>query len=246
MENIIDIINKAQLKTIDKDTFLSIASMCSFIPKSITENNIWKKLPLSAKEVYRTLVANYDYELGIAKTTHSQILNEAGIGGNATIVKSLDTLEEKGFITRVESKAKSHHYLMPYQEKFYATICNFEARDFSILYTVNKKIKKDTQIKQVTNKLFFKVCYNLSCLGIDEPQKLIDKYSSDGNQLRIILSMCNYVYIAKEKNLNKDINLNKYLIDSLKRGNITENIFDEKTMNTIKSILINRKQNITE
>ena len=246
MENIIDIINKAQLKTIDKDTFLSIASMCSFIPKSITENNIWKKLPLSAKEVYRTLVANYDYELGIAKTTHSQILNEAGIGGNATIVKSLDTLEEKGFITRVESKAKSHHYLMPYQEKFYATICNFEARDFSILYTVNKKIKKYTQIKQVTNKLFFKVCYNLSCLGIDEPQKLIDKYSSDGNQLRIILSMCNYVYIAKEKNLNKDINLNKYLIDSLKRGNITENIFDEKTMNTIKSILINRKQNITE
>lgn len=246
MENIIDIINKAQLKTIDKDTFLSIASMCSFIPKSITENNTWKKLPLSAKEVYRTLVANYDYELGIAKTTHSQILNEAGIGGNATIVKSLDTLEEKGFITRVESKAKSHHYLMPYQEKFYATICNFEARDFSILYTVNKKIKKDTQIKQVTNKLFFKVCYNLSCLGIDEPQKLIDKYSSDGNQLRIILSMCNYVYIAKEKNLNKDINLNKYLIDSLKRGNTTENIFDEKTMNTIKNILINRKQNITE
>ena len=246
MENIIDIINKAQLKTIDKDTFLSIASMCSFIPKSITENNTWKKLSLSAKEVYRTLVANYDYELGIAKTTHSQILNEAGIGGNATIVKSLDTLEEKGFITRVESKAKSHHYLMPYQEKFYATICNFEARDFSILYTVNKKIKKDTQIKQVTNKLFFKVCYNLSCLGLDEPQKLIDKYSSDGNQLRIILSMCNYVYIAKEKNLNKDINLNKYLIDSLKRGNITENIFDEKTMNTIKSILINRKQNITE
>ena len=246
MENIIDIINKAQLKTIDKDTFLSIASMCSFIPKSITENNTWKKLPLSAKEVYRTLVANYDYELGIAKTTHSQILNEAGIGGNATIVKSLDTLEEKGFITRVESKAKSHHYLMPYQEKFYATICNFEARDFSILYTINKKVKKDTQIKQVTNKLFFKVCYNLSCLGIDEPQKLIDKYSSDGNQLRIILSMCNYVYIAKEKNLNKDINLNKYLIDSLKRGNITENIFDEKTMNTIKNILINRKQNITE
>ncbi|WP_297245691.1 hypothetical protein [uncultured Brachyspira sp.] len=246
MENIIDIINKAQLKTIDKDTFLSIASMCSFIPKSITENNTWKKLSLSSKEVYRTLVANYDYELGIAKTTHSQILNEAGIGGNATIVKSLDTLEEKGFITRVESKAKSHHYLMPYQEKFYATICNFEARDFSILYTVNKKTKKDTQIKQVTNKLFFKVCYNLSCLGIDEPQKLIDKYSSDGNQLRIILSMCNYVYIAKEKNLNKDINLNKYLIDSLKRGNITENIFDEKTMNTIKSILINRKQNITE
>ena len=79
LENIIDIINKAQLKTIDKDTFLSIASMCSFIPKSITENNTWKKLPLSAKEVYRTLVANYDYELGIAKTTHSQILNDMSL-----------------------------------------------------------------------------------------------------------------------------------------------------------------------
>ncbi|WP_300711655.1 hypothetical protein [uncultured Brachyspira sp.] len=246
MENIIDIINKAQLKTIDKEAFLSISSLCSFIPKSITENNIWKKLPLSAKEVYRTLVANYDYELGISKTTHSQILNEAGIGGNATVVKSIDVLEEKGFITRVESKTKSHHYLMPYQERFYASVCNFEARDFSILYKVNKKNKKDNQIKQVTNKLFFKVCYNLSCLGIDEPQKLIDKYSSDGNQLRVILSMCNYIYIAKEKNLNKDINLNKYLIDSLKKGNITENIFDEKTMNTIKNIIINRKQNITE
>ncbi|WP_240516640.1 MULTISPECIES: hypothetical protein [Brachyspira] len=148
MENILDIINKAQLKNIDKETFLSIASMCSFIPKSITENNTWKKLPLSAKEVYRTLVANYDYELGIAKTTHSQILNEAGIGGNATIVKSLDTLEEKGFITRVESKMKSHHYLMPHQEKFFATVCNFEVRDFSILYTVNKKIKKKLRLSR--------------------------------------------------------------------------------------------------
>lgn len=246
MENILDIINKAELKTIDKDTFISISAMCSFIPKSITENNVWKKLPLSAKEVYRALVANYDYDLGIAKTTHSQILSEAGIGGNATIVKSLDILEEKGIITRVESKAKSHHYLMPYQEKFYATVCNFKPRDFSVLYTTNKKNKKDNQAKQATNKLFFKVCYNLSCLGIDAPQKLIDKYSSDGHQLRIILSMCNYIYIAKEKQLNKDINLNKYLIDSLKRGNITENIFDEKTMNTIRNILINRKQNIIE
>ncbi|WP_295160083.1 hypothetical protein [uncultured Brachyspira sp.] len=246
MENILDIINKAQLKTIDKDTFLSIASICSFIPKSVTENNIWKKLPSSAKEVYRTLVANYDYELGIAKTTHSQILNEAGIGGNATIVKSLDVLEEKGFITRVESKAKSHHYLMPHQEKFYSAVCRFETRVFSVLYTINKKNKKDTQVKQVTNKLFFKVCYNLSCLGIDEPQKLIDKYASDGNKLRIILSMCNYIYIAKEKKLNNDINLNKYLIDSLKKGNITENIFDDNTMNIIKNILINRKQNMTE
>ena len=246
MENILDIINKAQLKNIDKETFLSIASMCSFIPKSITENNTWKKLPLSAKEVYRTLVANYDYELGIAKTTHSQRLNEAGIGGNATIVKSLDTLEEKGFITRVESKMKSHHYLMPHQEKFFATVCNFEVRDFSILYTVNKKNKKETQVKQAVDKLFFKVCYNLSCLGIDDPQKLIDKYSSNGNQLRIILSMCSSVYIAKKYNLNKDINLNNYLIESLKTGNITENIFDNKTMNTIRNLLIKNKQNITE
>ena len=160
MENIIDIINKAELKTIDKETFISIAAMCSFIPKSITENNTWKKLPLSAKEVYRALVANYDYELGIAKITHSQILSEAGIGGNATIVKSLDTLEEKGFITRVESKVKSHHYLMPYQERFFASVCNLQVRDFSSLYTINKKTKKETQIKQSIDKLFFKVCYN--------------------------------------------------------------------------------------
>ena len=246
MENIIDIINKAQLKTIDEETFLSIASICSFIPKSITENNTWKKLPLSAKEVYRTLVANYDYKLGIAQITHSQILNEAGIGGNATIVKSLDTLEEKGFITRVESKVKSHHYLMPHQENFFATICNLKARDFSSLYTITKKVKKETQNKQSIDKLFFKVCYNLSWLEIDNPQKLIDKYSSDGNQLRIILSMCNSIYIAKKYGLSKDINLNDYLIDSLKKGNITENLFDNETMNTIKNILIKNKQNITE
>ena len=246
MENMIDIINKTQLQTIDKDTFLSISSICSFIPKSITENNIWKKLPLSAKEVYRVLVSNYDYELGIAKTTHSQILNEAGIGGNATIVKSLDTLEEKGFIKRVESKTKSHHYLMPYQEKFFATICKLEPRDLSLLYTINKKTKKEIEVKQAIDKIFFKACYNLSCIGIDEPQKLIDKYSSNGYELRIILSMCNSIYIAKKYNLVKDMNLNNYLVESLKKGNITENIFDDKTMHYIKNILIKSKQNITE
>ena len=59
----LDIINKVQLesiKNLDKDTFISIANLCSFIPKSLTDNNKWKKLPLSAKEVYRVLVANYE------------------------------------------------------------------------------------------------------------------------------------------------------------------------------------------
>ncbi len=246
MENIIDIINKAQLKCIDKETFLSIASLCTFVPKNVTESNKWKKLPLSAKEVYRALAANYDYELGIAKITHAQILSEAGIGGNATIVKSLDTLEERGLITRVESKVKSHHYLMPFQEEFFATTCNFNKRDFSVLYTVNKKNKKNEQNKQVIDKLFFKVCYNLTCLGVNNPDKLIGKYSHDGNTLRIILSMSDSVYIAKKYKLSNNIDIDKYLIDLLKKGNIKENIFDDKTMKTIKDIIIKNKQNITE
>ena len=58
--------------------------------------------------------------------------------------------------------------------------------------------------------------------------------------------MCNSIYIAKKYGLSKDINLNDYLIDSLKKGNITENLFDNETMNTIKNILIKNKQNITE
>lgn len=246
LENILDIINKAQLKNIDKETFISITSICSFIPKNLTDSMKWKKLPLSAKEVYRALVSNYDYELGIAKITHSQILSEAGIGGNATVVKSLDTLEEKGFITRVDSKVKSHHYLMPYQEKFFANLCNFKERDFSVLYTVSKKNKKEQSTKQAIDKLFFKVCYNLSCLGIDKPDKIIGKYSHDGNTIRTILSMSDSVYIAKKYSLNKNMDLNKHLVDMLKKGNIRENIFDDSTMMKIKNIIVKNKQNITE
>ena len=255
----IDIINKAQLKTIDKDTFLSVSSLCSSIPKSITENPKWKELQATAKEIYRTLVSNYDYELGIARITHSQILNEAGIGGNATIVKSIDILEEKGFIIRVESKSKSHHYLMPYQEKLYSVgkipggfikregrPTENEARDLSAFYTISKKNKREEKSKQSIDKLFYKVCYNLNCLGIDAPHKLIDKYSSDGGKLRIILSMSDAIYIAKKYNLKKNIDLNKYLIDLLKKGNLIDNIFDNETMNTIRNIIIKNKQNITE
>ena len=244
MENIIDIINKSQLKSMDKDMFLSVSSICSFIPKNITENSKWKELQPSAKEIYRALVSNYDYELGIARITHSQILNEAGIGGNATIVKSLDSLEESGFIIRVESKTKSNNYLMPYQEKFFAEICAFEVRDLSVLYTI--KNKKEHKRKQSVNPLFWTVCKKLSCLGIDTPHKLIDRYSSEGNQLRVILSMSDAVYIAKKYNLKNNIDLNKYLIDLLKKGNIRDNIFDNETMNSIRNIIIKIKQNITE
>ena len=244
LENIIDIINKSQLKSMDKDMFLSVSSICSFIPKNITENSKWKELQPSAKEIYRALVSNYDYELGIARITHSQILNEAGIGGNATIVKSLDSLEESGFIIRVESKTKSNNYLMPYQEKFFAEICAFEVRDLSVLYTI--KNKKEHKRKQSVNPLFWTVCKKLSCLGIDTPHKLIDRYSSEGNQLRVILSMSDAVYIAKKYNLKNNIDLNKYLIDLLKKGNLRDNIFDNETMNTIRNIIIKNKQNITE
>lgn len=244
LEDIIDIINKSQLKSMDKEMFLSLSSTCSFIPKNITENSKWKELQASAKEIYRALVSNYDYELGIARITHSQILNEAGIGGNATIVKSLDSLEENGFIIRVESKTKSHNYLMPYQEKFFAEICDFEVRDLSVLYTI--KNKKEHKQKQSVNPLFWTVCKKLSCLGIDTPHKLIDKYSSEGNQLRVILSMSDAVYIAKKYNLKKNMDLNKYLIDLLKKGNLRDNIFDSETMNTIRNIIIKIKQNITE
>ena len=244
LENIIDIINKSQLKSMDKDMFLSVSSICSFIPKNITENPKWKELQPSAKEIYRALVSNYDYELGIARITHSQILNEAGLGGNATIVKSLDSLEESGFIIRVESKTKSNNYLMPYQEKFFAEICAFEVRDLSVLYTI--KNKKEHKRKQSVNPLFWTVCKKLSCLGIDTPHKLIDRYSSEGNQLRVILSMSDAVYIAKKYNLKNNIDLNKYLIDLLKKGNIRDNIFDNETMNSIRNIIIKIKQNITE
>ena len=90
------------------------------------------------------------------------------------------------------------------------------------------------------------VCKKLSCLGIDTPHKLIDKYSSEGNQLRVILSMSEAIYIAKKYNLKKNMDLNKYLIDLLKKGNLRDNIFDSETMNTIRNIIIKIKQNITE
>lgn len=242
----LDILEKTNITHLDKEIFLSIQSNVTFLPKLITEDKEWKKLSASAKEVYRALSSNYDYELGVAKITHAQILNEAGLGGNATVVKSLDTLEDKHFIIRVETKNKSHYYLMPHQEKFYSQICNFEERDLSLYYTINKKSKKDGEINQPTHKLFFKVCYNLSCLEIDNPDKLIDKYSFDGSKLRTILCMCDTIYIAKKYVVVKDIDLNAYLVESLKKGNITENIFDEEIMNEIKSIIRKNKQNITE
>lgn len=242
----LDILEKTDMEHLDKTKFLSISISATFLPKLLTEDKIWKKLSASAKEVYRALSSNYDYELGVAKITHAQILNEAGLGGNATVVKSLDTLEEKGFIVRVETKTKSHYYLLPHQEKFYSKICDFEERDLSIYYTINKKSKKDNELNQTTHKLFFRVCYNLSCLDIDNPDKLIDKYSFDGNRLRIILSMCDSIYIAKKYNLVKDMNLNAYLMECLKKGNITENIFDDSVMNKIKNMIRKNKQNITE
>ena len=59
--------------------------------------------------------------------------------------------------------------------------------------------------------------------------------------------MADSVYIVKKYKLNdNDIDLNKYLIDLLKKGNIKENIFDNDKMNTIRNIIIKNKQNITE
>ena len=58
--------------------------------------------------------------------------------------------------------------------------------------------------------------------------------------------MSDAVYIAKKYNLKKNMDLNKYLIDLLKKGNIRDNIFDNETMNTIRNIIIKIKQNKTE
>lgn len=231
---------------VEKDTFLTLSSSIIFLSKNLTETKEWKKLSSNAKEIYRTLLVDYNYETGSSQITHAQILNEAGIGSNATIVKSLDILEEKGFIIRVESSVKSHCYLMPHQEKLYANLINIKKRDLLSNYKVVKKNKKQEEIKK-THKLFFKACYNLISLGIENPDKLIDKYSSNGNILRIILSMCDSIYIAKKHKLGlPDVNLIEYLKDSLKSDNISENMFDDETMVKIKGIIKKNKQNITE
>lgn len=231
---------------IEKDTFLSLSNSVVFLSKNLTETREWKKLSSNAKEIYRTLLVDYNYETGSSQITHAQILNEAGIGSNATIVKSLDILEEKGFIIRVESSVKSHCYLMPYQEKLYASLIKVQIRDLLSNYKVVNRNKKQEEIKK-PHKLFFKACYNLISLGIESPDRLIDKHSSNGNILRIILSMCDSIYIAKKHKLGSpDLNLIEYLKDSLKNDNISENMFDDETMIKIKSIIKQNKQNITE
>lgn len=231
---------------IEKDFFLSLSNELVFLSKSLTETREWKKLSSNAKEIYRTLLMNYDYEFGTSQMTHAQILNEAGIGSNATIVKSLDILESKSFITRVESNVKSHCYLMPYQEKLYAKLTGVEKRDFSGKYKVVNRNKKQEETKK-PHPLFFKSCYNLINLGIESPDKLIDKYSSNGSILRIISSMCDSVYIAKKyKLMSPDLNLTLYLTEALRKDNISENIFDDETMEKIREIIKKSKQNITE
>lgn len=246
MENLLNIEETREITFLDKDTFLSLSSSIAFLPQNLTESQRWKKISLSAKEIYRSLVVNYDYEAGISKITHAQILNEAGIGGNATVVKSLDILEESKYIVTVETQSKSHYYLLPYQEKLYASVCRFAERDFSVYYAVKRKLKKDELQDKSPHKLFFKACYNLICFGIEQPEDLLKKYSSNGNTLRIILSMIDAVYIAKKYNLAEHINLSSYIVDMLKSGNITESIFDADIMAKIKQVTIKNKQNLTE
>ncbi len=249
METMLDIIIEDEIVNhtrLEKDMFLSLAETVVLLPKQLTSYKEWKKLSSSAKEIYRALLANYNYETGISQITHAQILNEAGIGGNATIVKSLNSLEESAYIVRVGYKTKNHCYLMPYQETFYSEIIGTEARDFLTHYKVIKKNKKSEVDNKTPHKLFFKACYNLINLGVENPDKIIEKYSDNGNILRIVLSMCDTAYIAKKHSLITDIDFAEYLKECLKKDNISEQIFDSETMSKVKSILRKNKEAVVE
>lgn len=223
-----------------------------FIPKYLTECKIWKSLSPSAKEIYTILAANYNYQEGLSKITHTEIQNESGIGSRATLVKSLNALKEAGVIHVVEIGTKNnlvrHNYLMPYQEVFFAKILNTVPRDFSHYNPVKPDAKPKKKKKNLDDihPLFFKVCHKFICLKAQSPEKVIGEYSDDGYTLRIISFMCDATYIIQKHDLLPGKNAKEMLLDFIKDGNISRDAFGSDITKRVMALLKEDKEHSVE
>ncbi len=229
-----------------------IADLCKLsciMPATLVESRLWKKTPSSSKEVYLILAANYDYQSGLSKVTHTMIQDASGIGSRATLVKALNVLKESRLIHVVEigtkNKIVSHNYLMPYQEEVYAKMLGSKPRDFShynpVIFT-KKPSRKKKSIYDDIDPLFFKACHKLSCLGVDTPNKLLERYSEDTQSLRTIIFMCDCAYVIKERSLIVSDDPYSMLVEFISNAHIDKNAFGDEITKEVRAILIKNKE----
>ncbi len=230
-----------------------VASLCKLscpIPNSLLESRLWKNIKSNSKEVYLILAANYDYEDGLSKVTHTMIQDASGIKSRPTLVEALNVLKKAQLIHVVEvgtknKKIVSHNYLMPYQEEVYANMLGISPRDFShynpVIYS-KKTSKKKKSIYDDIDPLFFKACHKLSCLGVETPNKLLEMYSEDTQSLRTIIFLCDCAYIIKEHSLMPNECSYDMLVSFITDGNIDKNAFGDEVTEEIRAILRKNKE----
>ncbi|MBI4976112.1 MAG: hypothetical protein HZC28_01445 [Spirochaetes bacterium] len=238
-----------------KDELTDICARAVFVPRELTDKKTWKSTSATAKEIYRVLAACYDYENGLSKATHNEIQNESGIGSRATIVKALRELNSLGIITIIEVGTRTnlvrHHYLMPHQERCYASLIGAAERDFSAIYKSSerkepKAVKRRVHFPEEIHPLFFRVCQKLLKLSVPRPERLIGLFADQGEKLRTIMFMCDASYIAHKhkvrdngKTLASPIDT---LVTHLKEGDIRDDIFGKHATDEIKSIMKSYKE----
>lgn len=246
---------ESELRNVEIDdkpyTSSIVADLCQkscTIPINLLNSAIWKDLPPTSKEIYLVLASNYDYKEGLSKMTHSTIQNASGIGSRATIVKALNILKELAIIHVVEvgirSRIVSHNYLMPYQEELYAQMLGEKPRDFSHYNPVKykKTNKKKKSISDKIDPLFFNACHKLSCLKIDTPNKLIEKYSDDSQTLRTIIFLCDCAFIINKHRFMPDEDVFALLTKFIEDDNIKQNAFGDDITKKVKNVLIKNKE----
>ncbi len=248
-----------ELKNIDVDVATKVedrsivANLCRLscpIPNSLLESRLWKNIKSNSKEVYLILAANYDYEDGLSKVTHTMIQDASGIKSRPTLVEALNVLKKFQLIHVVEigtknKKIVSHNYLMPYQEEIYSKMLGVKPRDFShynpVIYS-KKPNKKKKSISDKIDPLFFKACLQLSRLGIEEPNKLLEEYSEDTQSLRTILFLCDCAYVIKEHSLMPELDVYSMLVEFIVNANVDKNAFGEDVTKKVRAILIKNKE----
>lgn len=233
----------------EKQYFLeSLSEESVIIPSLLSETRAWKKLPATAKEIYRVLVSYYDYQEGISKVPQQEIQSASGIGSRVTIVKAIKDLNEKEIIKIVEIQTKNklvkYHYLLPYQEKFYSSFTGLPFRDLSKVHksdVLRSKSKTNATLPEETSPLFYRVCEKLSALKIKNPHTLIGKYANDEENLRTLMFMSDATHIVHKYKIPNEgeaiTNTVSYLVSKIKNNEISEDIYGKEAKEKVKAVI---------
>lgn len=239
-----------------KKSFKHLSETAVVFPKKLVETRTWQTLSSNAKEVYRVITYFYDYESGLSKATHKDIQNESGIGARATIVKAIRELEGKKVLYVIEARGKNkiikHHYILPYQEEYYAFMTGMPKRDFlavhekSLRKTTRRLRKKGTVLPENIHPLFFRTCQKLITLNVDAPEKVLYAYADRGEELRTISFLLDMTYLltkgeidAVRSGVGDPLGI---LLHALDRGDVREELFGEEVLAKARALIQKRKE----